>query len=66
MALSVTISAVSTLVGVFATPLLTRLYVDAKISVDIMGMLLSILQIVVIPIGWPDRPPHPDQDGETH
>ena len=51
MALSVTISAVSTLVGVFATPLLTRLYVDAKISVDIMGMLLSILQIVVIPIG---------------
>ena len=51
VALSVTISAVSTLVGVFATPLLTRLYVDAKISVDIMGMLLSILQIVVIPIG---------------
>ncbi|MFT1822974.1 bile acid:sodium symporter, partial [Vibrio cholerae] len=51
VALSVTISAVSTLVGVFATPLLTRLYVDAEISVDIMGMLLSILQIVVIPIG---------------
>ncbi len=51
VALSVTISAVSTLVGVFATPLLTRLYVDASISVDIVGMLLSILQIVVIPIG---------------
>ncbi|HHQ6582343.1 TPA: ketopantoate/pantoate/pantothenate transporter PanS [Serratia fonticola] len=51
VALSVTISAVSTLVGVFATPLLTRLYVDAEISVDIMGMLFSILQIVVIPIG---------------
>jgi BASS family bile acid:Na+ symporter len=50
VALSVTITAVSTLVGVFATPLLTRLYVDAKISVDVMGMLLSILQIVVIPI----------------
>ena len=50
VALSVTISAVSTLVGVFATPLLTRLYVDAEISFDIMGMLLSILQIVVIPI----------------
>lgn len=50
VALSVTISAVSTLVGVFATPLLTRLYVDATISVDVMGMLKSILQIVVIPI----------------
>lgn len=48
--LSVTISSVSTLVGVVATPLLTRLYVDAHIQVDVMGMLLSILQIVVIPI----------------
>ncbi|KAA8995355.1 ketopantoate/pantoate/pantothenate transporter PanS [Affinibrenneria salicis] len=51
VALSVTISSVSTLVGVFATPLLTRLYVDAAISVDVVGMLLSILKIVVIPIG---------------
>jgi BASS family bile acid:Na+ symporter len=51
VALSVTISSVSTLVGVIATPLLTRLYVDAHIQVDVMGMLLSILQIVVIPIG---------------
>lgn len=51
VALSVTISSVSTLVGVVATPLLTRLYVDAHIQVDVVGMLLSILQIVVIPIG---------------
>ncbi|BDH47559.1 sodium transporter [Salmonella enterica subsp. enterica serovar Choleraesuis] len=50
VALSVTISSVSTLVGVFATPLLTRLYVDAHVSVDVMGMLLSILQIVLVPI----------------
>ncbi|VTN13169.1 bile acid transporter [Raoultella terrigena] len=50
VALSVTISSVSTLVGVVATPLLTRLYVDAHIQVDVAGMLLSILQIVVIPI----------------
>ena len=50
VALSVTISSVSTLVGVVATPLLTRLYVDAHIQADVMGMLLSILQIVVIPI----------------
>lgn len=51
VALSVTISSISTLVGVFATPLLTWLYVDVAISVGAMGMLLSILKIVVIPIG---------------
>jgi len=50
VALSVTISSVSTLVGVFATPLLTRLYVDTHIQVDVEGMLMSILKIVVIPI----------------
>jgi BASS family bile acid:Na+ symporter len=50
VALSVTISALSTLVGVFATPLLTRLYVDASIAVDVHGMLMSIVQIVALPI----------------
>lgn len=50
VALSVTISALSTLVGVFATPLLTRLYVNASIAVDVHGMLMSILQIVALPI----------------
>jgi BASS family bile acid:Na+ symporter len=50
VALSVTISALSTLVGVFATPLLTRLYVDASIAVDVRAMLVSILQIVAVPI----------------
>ncbi|RWR03127.1 bile acid:sodium symporter [[Pantoea] beijingensis] len=51
VALSVTISSVSALVGVFATPLLTRLYVDTHIQVDVAGMLLSIVEIVVVPIG---------------
>lgn len=51
VALSVTISSVSALVGVFATPLLTRFYVDTHIQVDVVGMLLSIVKIVVIPIG---------------
>jgi len=51
VALSVTISSVSALVGVFATPLLTRFYVDTHIQVDVAGMLLSIIRIVVIPIG---------------
>lgn len=51
VALSVTISSVSALVGVFATPLLTKLYVDTHIQVDVVGMLLSIVKIVVVPIG---------------
>ncbi|PLZ01810.1 bile acid:sodium symporter [Burkholderia sp. WAC0059] len=50
VALSVSISALSTLVGVFATPLLTRLYVDASIAVDVRGMLVSILEIVGLPV----------------
>jgi len=50
VALSVTISALSTVVGVVATPLLTRLYVSADIAVDTLGLLESILQIVALPI----------------
>ncbi|SDV46293.1 ketopantoate/pantoate/pantothenate transporter PanS [Chitinasiproducens palmae] len=50
VALSVTISALSTLVGVVATPLLTRLYVDASIAVDVAGMLISLVQIVLAPV----------------
>ena len=50
VALSVTISALSTVAGVFATPLLTRLYIDAAIHVDELGMLVGILQVVILPI----------------
>ena len=50
VALSITISAMSTLVGIVATPLLTRFYVDATVPVDVGGMLLSILQIVALPV----------------
>jgi BASS family bile acid:Na+ symporter len=51
VALSVTISALSTVVGVVATPLLTRFYVSAGINVDVVSLLLSILQIVALPVG---------------
>lgn len=50
VALSVTISAVSTLVGVIATPLLVRLYVAAGISVPVLDMLASIAKIVLVPV----------------
>jgi BASS family bile acid:Na+ symporter len=52
VALSVTISALSTVVGVVATPLLTRLYVSHGIAVDVRGLLLSILQIVALPVAF--------------
>ncbi len=50
VALSVTISAFSTLVGIVATPLLTRLYVSADIAVDTTGLLTSIVEIVALPV----------------
>jgi BASS family bile acid:Na+ symporter len=50
VALSVTISAVSTLVGVVATPLLVRLYVEAGITVHVLELLESIVRIVLVPV----------------
>jgi BASS family bile acid:Na+ symporter len=50
VALAVTISTLSTVVGVVATPLLTRFYMSADIAVDSWGLLKSILQIVALPI----------------
>jgi len=51
VALSISISAVSTIVGVVATPLLTRLYTDTSIQVPTGQMMMSILEIVAVPVG---------------
>lgn len=50
VALSVSMTMVSTLISVFATPLLTLLLLGQSIDVPVMGMLMSIGQLVVIPI----------------
>lgn len=50
VALSVTISSVSTLVGIIVTPLLTLALVGTSIEVPFMSMLLHIVKIVFIPI----------------
>lgn len=50
VALSVTIAVFSNLIGVVATPFLTRLYVAADVAVDVRGLLFSIVQIVLLPI----------------
>ncbi len=50
VALSVSIGALSTLVGVVATPLLTRLYVSEAVAVHGWAMLLGIVEVVALPI----------------
>ena len=50
VALSITLTAVSTLLSVLLTPLLCWLYMDVSIQVPVWPMLLSILKIVFAPV----------------
>lgn len=50
VALSVAMTACSTLVAPLATPLLTLMLAGQWLSVDVWGMLLSILKIVIVPV----------------
>lgn len=48
--LSVTMTSVSTLISPIMTPLITYLIIGQRISFDPVGMFISILQIVIVPI----------------
>jgi BASS family bile acid:Na+ symporter len=50
LALSITLTTVSTLLAVVATPLLTWLYLGQRIDVPVTSMLLSIVQVVLLPV----------------
>ncbi len=50
IALSVGMTTVSTLLAPLLTPLLTWLYLRANVHVDAVGMFLSIIQVVIVPI----------------
>ena len=50
LALSVGMTATSTLIAPVATPLLVWLLAGKSVDVDVMGMLLSILWVVILPI----------------
>jgi len=50
VALSITLTTVSTLLAVALTPLLTLLYVGERVPVPAGDMLVSILQVVLIPV----------------
>ncbi len=50
LALSITLTTVSTLLAILATPLLTWLYVGEQVPVPVAPMLLSIFKIVLLPV----------------
>ena len=50
VALSVGMTAVSTVLAPFLTPLLTYLYAGEKVDVNIVSMFLSIVKVVIVPI----------------
>lgn len=50
VALSVGMTAVSTILAPLLTPLLTLLYAGERIDVDVMSMFLSIIKVVLLPI----------------
>lgn len=50
VALSISMTMTSTLVGVIATPLLCTFYLSETVSVDTWSMLFSILQMVFVPV----------------
>lgn len=50
-ALSVGMTSINTLLAPFLTPLLTYLYLRTSVSVDVKAMFMSIIQVVIVPIG---------------
>jgi BASS family bile acid:Na+ symporter len=50
VALSITLTTVSTLLAVVLTPLLTLVYVGQRVPVPAVDMLVSILQVVLVPV----------------
>ena len=50
-ALSVGMTSINTLLAPFLTPLLTYLYLRTSVNVDAKAMFLSIIQVVIVPIG---------------
>ena len=49
--MSVGMTSVNTLLAPFLTPSLTYLYLRTSVSVDVKAMFISIVQVVIVPIG---------------
>lgn len=50
VALSITLTALSTVLAVVATPLLVDFYVGRSVDVDVISMIGSVLRIVLVPV----------------
>ena len=50
VALSISMTLMSTLLSFIATPLLTWIYIGQSIDVPILNMLISILKIIIVPV----------------
>jgi len=50
VALSIVLTSVSTMVAFLATPFLTWLFIGQTVDVDVMGMLVSVVNIVIVPV----------------
>lgn len=51
LALSITITSITTLLAPFVTPLLMKLFAGALIEIDILKMMWDIFKMIIIPIG---------------
>jgi bile acid:Na+ symporter, BASS family len=51
LALSVTITAVATLIAPFATPLLMKLLAGALVEINVLHMMWEIFKMIILPIG---------------
>lgn len=50
VALSISLTAISTVLAIFATPLLVFFYCNTSISIPVGAMMMSILYMVVVPV----------------
>lgn len=51
LALSITITSISTLLAPFSTPLLMKLLAGQFVEIEVLAMMWSIVQMIIIPIG---------------
>ncbi|HET8686118.1 MAG TPA: bile acid:sodium symporter family protein, partial [Methanosarcina sp.] len=51
VALSIVLTSVSTLLAFLATPFLTWFFIGQTVEVDVMGMLVSVVNVVIVPVG---------------
>jgi len=50
VALSIVLTSVSTLIAFLATPFLTWVLIGQSVEVDVMGMLVSVVKVVIVPV----------------